>query len=229
MCTLFTRITSLTLLAIALLGCRSTAPDSQQFHHDGGKTVGRPPAYEDLKQRDDVLINLELAYNEKNSPRVEQLLNEDFVFFFGAQDISEGNVGVTQWDRADEITATENLFNHLLVTGIRHASATDEPRTPVESATWGRIKWIFSVPEDSMTTISLSLVYPPGEDTWNELNGPPPETWYEKTVAYLLQVDVAGTTYLNTNPLQASIVVREAEVHGNDIWQIVQWRDDVGN
>jgi hypothetical protein len=69
--------------------------------------------YEDLKEKDDVLWNLELAYNDRNIKQFERLLDDEFVFFFSEADYNEGGVPIS-WERPIEINTNTNLFNENL-------------------------------------------------------------------------------------------------------------------
>jgi hypothetical protein len=68
------------------------------------------PGYQDLSARDDALINLELAYNDRDISRFEPLIADDFMFVFSDNDYGNGITPVT-WDGQTEVGATQNLFD----------------------------------------------------------------------------------------------------------------------
>ena len=165
-----------------------------------------PAAYKNLAEaRDHVLFNLEKSYNERNIDEYNVLLDDGFVFHFSNADIKNGSVSVSQWGRADDLATASNMF---------------DPN--------------FSKPgQDPVSSISLTLTFAPGEDTWNKITPEdqvnyPDEFWYEKTLRYYLTVEAGDFTYIGDN-LQASFVVRWANVDGEEFWRIVAWRDDTGN
>lgn len=178
---------------------------------DPKKDDGPPPPpktqYQDLSKRDHVLENLQKAYNEKNLNQYERILDNGFIFHFSPADISKGKVQVTQWGRDGELKATANIFNTN-----------------------------YQPPQgDPVSSISLSLTWPAGDDNWTVINDPDPinypgETWYEMTVSYVLEVKAGSTTYTSGGPIDASFVVRQSVVEGEPhaIWRIMIQRDDIG-
>lgn len=80
-----------------------------------------PPVVKDfksLKEKDDVLWNLELAYNLRERWEFEKLLDADFLFFFSEADYSTGNIPES-WNRVSEIKTHINLFNENLDSDLR--------------------------------------------------------------------------------------------------------------
>ena len=187
------------LIAIACLvlipACSTTEPEPDR--------IVTPPLD---GPRDNVLFNLEAAYNQRNLNAYQKVLDDAFVFHFSAADVANGNVSVSQWDRAQEINATTNIFDKN-----------------------------FNPPSGSpISSIDLSLTYPNGEDVWNLVNpdgNHPGETWYEKTVDYFLPVVAGDFTYTSGNPIKASYIVRWGKdpTSGDEFWRIVAWRDDIGS
>jgi hypothetical protein len=45
-----------------------------------------PVVFKDLTEKDDVLHNLELSYNERRFDKYEELLDADFIFYFAEVD-----------------------------------------------------------------------------------------------------------------------------------------------
>ncbi len=166
-----------------------------------------PPPYKNLSgERDNVLFNLQKAYNERNFARYDELLDADFVFFFSNTDYQMGKVQYLQWGRAAELGSAKNLFD---------PTYSKPPLEPVSD-------------------IDLALTYATGEDKWVEVPSPDPvkwpdETWYEKVVTYALTVK-SGTTDVVGNNIQARFTVRwAADQVGKKYWRIVLWRDDTGS
>ena len=186
------------ILLIAMAGCSDDDPVAP------GPTT-TTTKFKSLNKKDNLLFNLELAYNSRNINRFDELLDDNFIFYFGAMDFRDGNVDQPQWDRASEIAATRNLLD-------------GNPGREVPPA----------------DRISLDIRYPAGEEEWVELTtlGPDAsggETLYEKTVDYNLTIVISeiDLTLTNSNARQASFVVRwDAD---REAYQIIQWYDDIGN
>jgi len=164
-----------------------------------------PAAYLPLTARENLLNNLELAYNERNFERFRELFDstEDiFLFFFSPNDVKDGLVKNSQWDLGRELAATEAMF-----------AQGGAPGEPIAES------------------IRLELIYVENEDEWQPFtpSSHPNETWYDRSVEYFLEVRVGVTTYSQRAPVLALFTVRQVTVDGNDIWQIVTWRDDLAN
>lgn len=106
-------IVLLMALLTLLASCGSESPvtaDSesgpQRRQDDGAQR-----AYRDLTEKDDVLYNLMLAYNQRNLVEFDRVIDANFVFHFSQEDIDNGNVVFEQWDRVSEIRATSNMFD----------------------------------------------------------------------------------------------------------------------
>lgn len=168
-----------------------------------------PPAtpYKPLDgERDNVLFNLQKAYNERNLERYDELLDVDFVFFFSNTDVASGEVQFDQWGRTREIGANRNLFDPTF------------SRPGLEPA----------------SDIDLMLTYAAGDDKWVQVTPPDPvkypdEIWYEKIVTYSLTVKSGDIDFVGNN-IQASFTVRWAKDQtGKEYWRIIIWRDDTGS
>jgi hypothetical protein len=144
------------------------------------------------------------SYKETNIDRYDELLDVDFIFHFSAADFRAGHVSVENWDRSAEIGSAGNMFDPLY----------EGSREPVSN-------------------IDLTLIYAAGDDRWIQVTPEdqekyPDETWYEKTVRYNLTVQSGDISFVGDN-LQASFLVRWAEVDGVGFWRIIAWRADIGN
>jgi len=81
----------------------------------GGDSAYKPPPLDDpppgLQHKDDILFNLELAYNERNFMQYDKLLDENFTFILSEAQYNAGEVDVPQWDRDVEVSKTTQIFS----------------------------------------------------------------------------------------------------------------------
>jgi hypothetical protein len=195
------RIAVLALAAVVLFGFNACIFSPE-------KTIPPvvPPAkFLPLDKRDNVLKNLQTAYNARNIGEYDKLLDADFIFYFSYADVSSSEwTAGDYWDRAHELQANRNLFDPA------YSTPTREPAS----------------------SIVLSLTYVEGEENWTQITPDPVkypgEIWYEKIVKYDINVKSGAMTFIG-NQKNASFVVRLAHVEGQgDFWRIVTWRDDTG-
>jgi hypothetical protein len=141
--------------------------------------------YEDLNSKDDVLYNLEFAYNQRDFPQFANLLDAGFVFVFSDEDFMTGEVPFQQWDREHETDATQRLFDPGLPGDTRVLS----------------INLRLDFPVGYWTEIPAHPVYPH-------------ESWYTKSVDYDLVTKTAdGWEYRALN-MRADFSVRWDEASG---------------
>ena len=194
-------IVAIAVLAIIIPALNSCIFDAQKSEVPPIKK--NDGVYRSLEQRDDVLHNLELAYNQRKIGPYEELLDQDFVFHFSPADISNNNVSVSNWDRPAELAATANMFD-------RNYSPPNR---------------------DPISSIDLDIQFADSADNWNPVQPDPVkypgETWYVQNVDYFLQVKAGQWTYTSGNTIKASFTVRPVDVNGKTIWRIVIWRDDI--
>jgi hypothetical protein len=185
------------LLAASLVSC---------FDNEEDRVTPAKSPYKSLaadQPRDNALFNLQVSYNERNIEHYDDLLDEGLEFYFGAEDVMNGNP--QSWGRAAEMSAATNLFDPNYA----------NPQQPAAQ------------------DIDLSLVYPQGDDEWTPIEPEdqvtyPGETWYQKIVTYNLTVQISGEfQYVGLNK-QAAFVLRAATVESEQYWKIVVWRDDTG-
>ena len=156
--------------------------------------------------RDNVLKNLQSAYNDRNISRYDELLDDDFVFYFSDEDVLNGTVNSEYWSRAAEINANKNMFDP------NYSNPNQEP----------------------VQDIDLALVYTGGDDQWTQITPEdqvkyPGETWYTKTVTYNIVIKMPGDfQYVGLNK-QADFTLRAATKDSKQYWTIVIWRDDMGS
>ena len=201
------RILNLSLMTVALVAMvalNSCILDPEKTpEKDEGP--GNDAKFESLEQCDHVLNNLELAYNTRNIDEYARILDEfEFTFFFSPADVNSGNVNVSQWGRAEEVGATRNMFD---------PSFNPENGEPISS-------------------ISLTLQYAEGDGSWLVIPGDPGsghegEDWYSKTASYIMNVQAGETTFVTGTPIDVRFTVRQVEVDGKQIYQMVEWADDI--
>ena len=117
------------------------------------------PAFKALDTGDNLLYNLELAFNTYDETEYDKLLDENFVFYFSPSDFSSGRTP-EQWDGAAELAAYNNYFDDTL---SQNRVLSREIIMLLSSATWTAIP-----PDD------------PGSY--------PGETWYRSRVWYDMSV-----------------------------------------
>jgi hypothetical protein len=98
-------ISCLLVAGLLIAGCK----DDPRYRPTG--PVDEAPQFENLQDKDDVLYNLALAYNKRNTAEFEKLLDENFVFVFSQDDFNHGIVDVQQWGREAELEASRNIFD----------------------------------------------------------------------------------------------------------------------
>jgi hypothetical protein len=196
------------IAALALAGVIAFGLNSCILNPDENPPPDKPPSqYKCLEvtcPRDNVLINLQSAYNDRNIKRYDELLDADFIFYFSAADIQNGVVNAEYWSRAAEINANKNMFDP------NYSNPAQEP----------------------VQDIDLSLVYPAGDDQWTQVDADPVkypgEKWHRKIVTYNLTVQLSGDFQYQGLNKQAEFTVRAATVESKQVWRIVVWRDDTG-
>ena len=79
------------------------------FDPNNGDPTPPLPPIKDLTQKEHVLINMELAYNNRQIDWYNGALDKNFTFFLSTGDI--GNGLPDQWDRATEILYNRRMFD----------------------------------------------------------------------------------------------------------------------
>ena len=149
-----------------------------------------------LTTRDAVLSNLEVAWNGRSTNMIDQLLDDNFTFFF-----SEGDVGgeiPSQWGRADEMQTSHDLFV---------SNSQPIPTGPVCTSvhvdlSLNNLQWIEIIPEDY-----------------------PAETWYTTTVSYSASFEMEPDMVFIIAPGTAQFTVRNVGSDAVAHYQLVEWRD----
>jgi hypothetical protein len=93
----------ITICIIAALAAWSCDPDKT--------TPSAPVVPSRNPTQDDVLHNLEAAYNDRNFTEFEKLLDENFEFYFSRADFNSGAVPFESWGRLDELNTNQRLLD----------------------------------------------------------------------------------------------------------------------
>jgi hypothetical protein len=141
--------------------------------------------YEDLSSKDDVLFNLELAYNDRSYDEFAILLDDDFVFTFSEADFYSGQVDYPYWDRASELASNQKILDPALPGGHR----------------------VISIDLDLYFPTFYWVEQPPNPDH-------PGESWYSKTIDYNLVVKTADDWEYRAIDLKAQFTIRWDESAG---------------
>jgi len=186
----------LSLIVIAGLTTSCILDPKEQKEGDDTKP---PVVFKDLQERDDVLFNLELAYNERRYDEYDKLLDDNFTFIFSEWDYDNEEVEFEQWDRVSEVRANLKILDQGLGGGKRVIS----------------IDLSVDYAEDNWTEL------PENEDH-------PGESWYTQIVDYNLTIKTADDWEHRANGLQAKFTIRWAATGDGEHWRVILWQDDVG-
>jgi hypothetical protein len=167
---------------------------------------GEPPPQENLKREDltqkwHVLNNIEYAYKTRKPDVYDELVADNFTFFFAPGDVG-GNIP-EQWGRPDELSSTTALFNSNTQSGPPY----DDPYC---------------------RSIRLDLQYDKDNIQWLEVipEDFPDETWYYATVFYTFTFEVEpDITYIPQNGARAQFTVRNSGTVEAPNWELVEFRD----
>jgi hypothetical protein len=158
---------------------------------------GGLPHYKNLTQREHVLTNLELAYNQRLVTRFGDLLDDSFTFYFSPGDVG-GNIP-EQWGGLQELKVVSLLFDPTL----------DQPTYPtcrsirVDLKLEEGVDWVEVIPE-----------------------GFPGEKWYTTRVEYDFKFEMEpDITYIAVPDAQAQFTVRNDGTDDAPEWRLVEWRD----
>jgi hypothetical protein len=158
---------------------------------------GTPSAFQPLTSRSAVLNNLEIGWTQRRADKIDELLDENFVFYFSPGDVG-GEIPPT-WDREIDLAATTALLE----------SNQNNTIGPV----------CRSVRVDLITDDIVWVPVP--------TSPPANETRYAATVPYVFTFEVEpDITYIPPNSARAQLTVREVAVDGGTTeWRLVEWRD----
>jgi len=159
----------------------------------------QPPAWPDLKEKDDVFEYLSKVYNNRNYDRYPKLLDDNFIFKFGVDDV--GGEIPEQWGRTEELQSAQGMFMGRSVPPYGAVDRIDLTLNPEG-------EWL-AIPQTD----------PPFDG----------ETWYRKTVEYRLIVQTTGGWTLQGLNKKALFDIRYAKSQGDTatVWRIVRWSDAI--
>ena len=158
------------------------------------------PDVDPPQTRDDVLNELQVAYNQRSLLEYQKLLDTDFLFFFADADVNDPVDPVPEsWGWDDEMAATGHLFDPAY-------EGDEDPVTRISLTLQASPNWTPTEPEDPRFA---------------------GETWYVNVARYNLFVQTAGPTDFQAVDIQTEFTVRQSEVDGHMEWRIVRWRDDI--
>jgi len=184
------------LAAVIAVCCCGLACDDEITQPEKKTTTG--PTFKTLETGDNLLQNLELAFNTYDETEYDKLLDDDFIFYFSPSDFSSGRTP-EQWEGAAELAAYNNFFDDALA---QNRVLSRDIEMLLSSVTWTAIP-----PDD------------PGSY--------PGETWYRTRVWYDMSVVIETNPELTltANRLRAEFVIRRDDAAGQ--WQLIRWSDDV--
>lgn len=162
-----------------------------------------PPVdpWPDPSAKESVLYYVQRAYNERNSGRYEQILDDGFKNFLSDGDVNNGLP--EQWDLAQEKTVTRNLFSKTQVGDLPLVKSINMDLLYENGVTWTEV-----VPTSA-----------------------PTETWYSASVYYSFQILVhydqidEDIVYYPPGSSKAQITVRNAGTDSKPDWKLVEFRD----
>ena len=122
--------------------------------------VVKPPvqSFKPLTEKENVLNNMEVAYNKRRPDKYNELLDDAFTFFYTAGDVGGGEVPV-QWNRPVEVTTTEGLL-------------ADADKIDMDIRTENGLTWVEVTPENTpderwyTTTLYYEFTIDIGETTY---------------------------------------------------------------
>lgn len=151
-----------------------------------------------LTSRAAVLHNLEFAWNERAPVKVEELLDDNFTFFFTPGDV--GGSVPEQWGRADELAATTALFTSNTTPSSGPVCTSVRVDLQFNAST---LNWVEVIPEES-----------------------PNEVWYAATTFYTAVFELEpDVTYIMSPGSKAQFTVRAVPVGTATEWRLIEWRD----
>jgi hypothetical protein len=184
-------------LAAMLLVTSSCLFDPEETTNDDGGNDDEVIQLKDLKQKENVLNNILYAYKYRKWQVYNDLLGDQFTFFF-----AEGDVGgeiPEQWNGEDEINATTKLFDSNLSDGSEYPICRSI-RLDLEL---DNIQWQEVIPE-----------------------GYPDETWYTTFIFYTFTFEMEpDQTWIAANGSRAQFTVRNVGTEAAPHWQLVEFRD----
>lgn len=151
----------------------------------------------DLTQRENVLNNIEYAYDNRRTDVYDQLLDQQFTFFFSPGDVGGGLP--EQWGRSDELTTV----NYLFISNTQPVPAGPVCKSTSMDLNLENITWLEIIPEDY-----------------------PTEVWSQATINYEFLFKMEGDLdYQSSIGAKAQFTVRNVGTDAAPHWQLVEFRE----
>jgi hypothetical protein len=164
----------------------------------GSNSSGNTQSFLPLNTPDAVLNNIEVAWDNRVPSRIDELLDENFFFYFAPGDV--GGEIPEQWDRATELAVTTALLNSNTV-------------PPVEGPVCREVRVDLFL--DEVEWVPLA---PPADA--------PGEAWQTAIVYYECLFEMEPDfTYIAGPGAKAKLTVREIPVGNATEWRLIEWRD----
>lgn len=183
----------LSITALLVSSCIFDPPEDKK--DDQVDVITRQP----LTERWHVLNNIEYSYKTRRTDIYDELLDDNFTFYFSPGDVGEGTPET--FNRSEENDATGRLFT------------SNEQTTP----------------EDPVCrSMRLDLVFEKDNLNWVEVipENFPDEKWYTTTVFYTFTFEIEpNTTYIAQNGAKAQFTVRNTGTEQAPHWELVEFRD----
>jgi hypothetical protein len=149
-----------------------------------------------LTTREAVLNNIEYAYDNFDITAYDELLDEQFTFFFAAGDV--GGEIPEQWPRTDELQTVTYLF----LSKTEPVPSGPECRDIEMDLTLDNLQWIEFTPD-----------------------GYPDETWYLTTSYYTFRFEMAPDQTYIAQGKKAQFTIRNVGTVEAPLWKLVEFRD----
>lgn len=150
--------------------------------------------------RESVLAQIETAYNRRMISRYQEVLDENFVFFFFGGDVGSGVPA--QWGRQEEISAHMHMFD----AAYRDADPSDGV-------------------QQAINKISMDVQWEDGVQ-WQKITQDGGEEWFTATVFYNFDFQIGDEDHFVNNPgAKAEFTVRNAGTESEPRWTLVEMRD----
>jgi hypothetical protein len=169
-----------------------------------------PTAYPLAMTENQLVDNFEQAHLDRNFQEYEELLGDNFQFWFSPEDLDLAPNGFF-WDRATDIASTERMFNGMA--GVKPDGTVQPPVQKIE------------------------LALEPTEPSWRSADGEvvggqtlvPPGTKKRRYSVSMVVYYVAGDVVSQVNGEELFYIVPAPRDPGNGVpimvWKLIVWRD----
>jgi hypothetical protein len=146
-----------------------------------------------LTTKESALVNIEYAYNKRNASAYHALLDDNFIFYLAPADA--GNGVPETWDRAEEITVNNHLFDKNY--SILPCQSIFMDLKNEQGMAWSEV-----IPSSA-----------------------PDEVWYSTVLYYDFKFDIWPNIYVPDTGSKAEFTVRNAGTAEAPKWKLVAMRD----